>query len=555
VDEVRVETACGPVVGRASGGVASFLAVPYAAPPVGAGRFAPARPHAGWSEPLDASGFSAICPQPPPGPGDSLPGDSTEASEDCLTLNIWSPLPALGGRDGGLRPVMVFVHGGGFATGSGAVSLYRGEWFARRGVVAVTFNYRLGALGWLAHPALAGEAGEAGEAGGCGNWGLTDQIAALEWVRDHVASFGGDPGNVTVFGESAGAMSVAALCSVPRARRLVRRAIVESGAAAAVGLESAAELCEELCGRLGLAGVSLEALRAVPVERLVEAQGAVAGAFEGLGLPFLPVVDGGLLGAHPSVAISRGEASGVDLLIGTNRDEWALFTHSTAALREIDEARLVRLARRHVRFARLEDVVSADGFLEVLRSARARRGEPVDPRRLYTAFGTDWVFRVPSLRLAEAHAAAHRATYCYLFDWETPFGGGMLGSCHALELPFVFGTVRNPVISVFSGGGEEAERLSGRMQSAWVAFASTGDPSCEEVGDWPAYEPSRRATMRLGRTVELVGAPMEEERAFLAGALGPYGEAETLSITRGRELRPSLLPGTMVPSTGPDPGT
>ena len=535
--EVRVDTPSGPVVGRSSGGVATFLGLPYAAPPLGAGRFAAAQPHPGWSKPLDAVAFSPICPQAPPGAGDSLPGDPTESSEDCLTLNVWAPHPSRAG--GSPRPVMVFVHGGGFATGSGGVSLYRGEWLARRGIVAVTFNYRLGALGWLAHPALTSEEG------GCGNWGLTDQLRALEWVRDNVAAFGGDPSNVTVFGESAGAMSVAALLSAPAARGLVRRAVVQSGAAAAVGLESAAELCEELCRRLGLPAVSLEALRAVPVERIVEAQRSVSEGFAGLGLAFLPVVDGRLLRAHPSVAIASGDSAGVDLLVGTNRDEWAFFTFTTAALREIDEERLVRLAQRHVSFARLEDRVAADELVSVLRDARSSRGAPADPRHLYTAFGTDWVFRVPSCRLAEAHAVGHPRTFSYLFDWETPFGGGLLGSCHALELPFVFGTVRNPVIAAFSGGGEEAERLSHRVQAAWVAFAATGDPSCEELGDWPAYEPSRRATMRLGPLVEVLEAPMEQERAWLAAALGPYGEAESLSLERGRDVRPVAPPGTM----------
>jgi para-nitrobenzyl esterase len=527
VGEVLVDTPSGPVRGRSSGTVDGFLGIPYASAPVGALRFRRATAHRGWREPFDAGEFSPICPQPPPGPADSLPGDPTATSEDCLTVNIWTPSER---RPGEALPVMVFIHGGGFSSGSGAHSLYRGDTLAARGVVVVTLNYRLGALGWLAHPALADETGCSG------NWGLSDQVMALSWIGDNIASFGGDPGNVTIFGESAGAMSVAALLATEEARPLYHRAIMESGSATAVGMEAASELAEAVAFELGLSGVSLEALQQVPAERLVEAQQAVSGGFLGLGLPFLPVVDGGLLAGHPSVAIAQGEAAGIDLLVGTNRDEWAFFTYTTAALRGIDEERLKQLARRHVRFARLEDVVSADDFVAVIREARARRGEPVEPSRLYSAFGSEWVFRAPSLRLTEAHAASHPRTFSYLFDWETPFGGGALGSCHVLEIPFVFGTVRNPLIAVFSGGGPEAESLSSRMQAAWVAFASTGDPSCDVVGEWPVYTAARRATMRFGPAVEVVDAPMEEERAFLDGALGPYGEAETLSLERGREL-------------------
>ncbi len=433
---------------------------------------------------------------------------------------------------------MVFVHGGGFAGGSGAVGLYRGEQLARRGVVLVTFNYRLGALGWLAHPGLADEEGA------CANWGLSDQVAALAWVRDNIAAFGGDPGNVTVFGESAGAMSVAALLATDAARPTIRRAILQSGAAAAAGLDAAAGLAEALAGELGLSSISAGALRSVPAERVVDAQRAVVGDYEGIGLPFQPVVDGAMLKRHPAVEIAAGCAAGVDVLVGTNRDEWAFFTFTTAASKAIDEARLGRLVGRHVAFAGLEDLVSTEELIEVVKRARRRRGESLGPADLYTAIATDWAFRLPSLRLAEGHGTAHGRSFSYLFDWEAPFGGGALGSCHALELPFVFGTVKNPIVAAFAGGGPGAEQLSDRMQAAWVAFAASGDPSCEEVGEWPVYEPSRRATMRLGPVVEVVHAPREEERAWLDRALGPYGQAETLTLQQGGGVRASRAEGT-----------
>jgi para-nitrobenzyl esterase len=466
-----------------------------------------------------------MAPQSPPLPTESFPGDPTHYSEDCLFLNVWTA-----GVDDARRPVMVWIHGGGFTTGSGGVGLYRGEHLARRGVVVVTLNYRLGTLGWLAHPNLAQPRG------GLGNWGLLDQIAALTWVRDHIEAFGGDPGNVTVFGESAGAMSVAALLGAPTARSLFRRAAVQSGAAAGLGVASASGLAEDVTAELGLSEVSLEALQRIPVEEILAAQTVVGAAYEGLGLAFQPVVDGHALPRHPAVEIATGAAAGIDLLIGTNRDEWKFFTFTTASLREIDDSCLLRLVSRHIDIAGLAGSVPADELITVVREARSERGFSTHPAELYAAMCSDWIFRVPSMRLAEAHATLHPRTFAYLFDWESPFGDGALGSCHALEIPFVFGTVSNPAIAPFSGSGSEAETLSRRMQAAWVAFAATGDPSTGELGTWPAYEPQRRTTMRLGRLAGSVEAPMESERAWLDAALGPYGHAETAGLEHVRRL-------------------
>ncbi|MGO8877133.1 MAG: carboxylesterase/lipase family protein, partial [Acidimicrobiales bacterium] len=455
-----------------------------------------------------------------------------EQSEDCLSLNVWTP-----GLDDERRPVMVFMHGGGFIGGASSVSVYHGAALARHGVVVVTLNYRLGALGWLAHPVLADPGSGAA---GIGNWGLRDQIAALRFVAAHAARFGGDADNVTIFGESAGAMCVAALLAAEEARPLYRRAIMQSGAAAAVGVAEATRVAEALGRELGMAGLTREGLSAVPLEELLAAQQSVGASQPANGLAFQPVVDGGVLCRHPAAEIADGACSGVDLLVGTNREEWTFFTFSAAAAHEIDEVRLGKLVRAQIRAAGLGEVVPAAELIETFRTARASRGEPVDPPSLYTALGTDWVFRVPSMRLAAAHAAHNARTFAYLFDWETPFGGGTLGSCHALELPFVFGTADNPFVSLFAGSGPEAEALSLAMRSAWVAFARNGDPGPEEsLGEgrrpaWPAYSAAARVTMRLGRVIEPLEAPMETERAWLDGHLGPYGEQETLSLDHVR---------------------
>jgi para-nitrobenzyl esterase len=224
-------------------------------------------------------------------------------------------------------------------------------------------------------------------------------------------------------------------------------------------------------------------------------------------------------------------------VIGTNRDEWKFFTFSTPALHDIDEGRLHHFARLHVLAAGLNEVVPSDEMIEVFRSARLERGESTAPSDLYAAIATDLVFRIPSMRLAEAHHNVNKRTFAYLFDWEAAFGGGGLGACHALELPFVFGTVGLPFVSMIVGAGDEALSVSAKMQSAWTSFAASGDPSSAELGSWARYDAAGRATMRLGRRVELVHGPMETERAWLDAALGPYGNMETLGLERVRDPR------------------
>ncbi len=525
-----VETRYGRIRGTVQGRLTVFRGVPYAAPPVGPLRFAAPQPHDAWAGILEATSFGPMCPQPPPSLLESVPGDPMEQSEDCLTLNIWTP-----GLDEGRRPVMVFLHGGGFVGGSSSVGVYDGTGLASHGAVAVSVNYRLGALGWLAHPELAGGPGAGA---GFGNWGLLDQIAALGFVRDNAAAFGGDPGNVTIFGESSGAMCVAALLGASTARPLFKRAVMQSGAAIAIGPAEAQSVTEALAAELGLGRVSREALQRVPVADLLAAQGRVGDAKQGDALLFQPVVDGGVLSRHPAAEIAAGSARGIDVMAGTNRDEWAFFTFSAGAKASIDEDRLLELVRSQVQLAGLGDPISAEELIAIHRAARRDRGEAVDPSSIYTAIGTDWVFRLPAARLLAAHGSYHSGTYAYLFDWETPFAGASLGACHVLELPFVFDTVRNPFIAMFSGSGPEAERLANAMSAAWVAFARTGDPSSGVGVTWPPYSAGDRATMRLGSVIEPVHAPMEAERSWLEERLGPYGEMETRSLDNVRPLAP-----------------
>jgi len=428
----------------------------------------------------------------------SIGGEPDEHSEDCLSLSLWTP-----GLDGARRPVMVWIHGGGFTAGSGAGDLYRGGGLAREGdVVVVTVNYRLGALGFLSHPALAGD-GEpwlGGEAWtGSGNWGLADQIGALVWVRDHIASFGGDPGNVTVFGESAGGMSVAALLAVPEARGLFHRAVIESGPPYTHPAAVAADRAERLASLLGV-DVTRQALERVPADDLVRAVGELGASLRigegGLPLPVLPTVDGGLLPAEPVGAVAAGVAADVPLLLGTTRDEAAFFAVGLPQIAALDDEGLLRWVGHA-----LPEPDGAPALVGAYRAAREGRGEPAAPRDLWVAIASDFTFRLPTVRLADAHAAAASpgvGTFAYLFTWETPAFGGLLGSCHALEIPFVFGTVRNPTVQLFAGGGDDAMALSSGMRAAWLAFARSGDPGNGVSGTWPVWPSDHRPTMVFG---------------------------------------------------------
>ena len=490
----------------------SFSGIPYGRAPVGALRWRPPLEAESWSEIRDASTFGPIAPQSASVPGITSPSDPSSSephSEDCLSLNVWTPaLPdAPTVQPGQGRPVMVFIHGGGFTSGSGSVFLYRGGALVRNGdAVVVTINYRLGALGFLGHRNLADPDGLVG------NWGLQDQLAALRWVHHNIAAFGGDPSRVTIFGESAGAFSVATLLGLPAAKGLFRRAIVQSGGVHVHSVEEAERSADRLAAVLGVASCTREALEGIPSAELVAAAEEMGKRRPDPGmipLPFLPVVDGVLLPDHPLAAVANGAADDIDLLIGTNRDELTLFGLGNPALMALDADGVTRWVENAV------PDMDAVEVMDAYRSARDGRNESIEPNALWVAIGTDVVFRWPSLQLAAAHGARGARSFVYLFDWESPAFGGILGSCHALELPFVFGAVHLPVVQVFSGAGPAVETLSTQMQRAWLAFASTGDPGHDGIGVWRPWTPVARATMIFGAHTRLESAPSNEELAAL----------------------------------------
>jgi para-nitrobenzyl esterase len=503
-----VETRCGRLEGREEQGLQVFRGIPYAQPPVGARRFGAPEPVSPWAGVRKAFEFGASAPQQTmmlP-----LPGMNVGAmDEDCLSLNVYTP-----SADAERRPVMVWIHGGGFVIGSGSQPIYDGAPLARRGdVVVVTINYRLGPLGFLYLKDLCPDLD-----GAVGNAGIRDQVVALEWVRDNIAAFGGDPENVTIFGESAGGMSVGTLLGMPSARGLFARAIPQSGAAHNVhSRETATNVAAHFLEELGLSPSDAPGkLREVPPDKLLDSHQQTIlklGASVGL-LPFQPLVDEESLPEPPLAGIRAGCAADVALLTGTTRDEWKLFGILDGRIRKLDEARLVRRLSKQLPGADVEALV------ETYRSTREGRAF-TEPYELFCAIETDRVFRLPAIRLAEAQSAHQPATFFYQFTWESPSLGGALGACHAVDLPFVFGVLDKEGTELFAGGGPEAHQLSERVMDAWIGFARGGDPGHPGLpgGRWEAYDSDRRATMMLGRECAIEFAPGDRERRAWDGLL------------------------------------
>ncbi|MCZ6463067.1 MAG: carboxylesterase/lipase family protein [Proteobacteria bacterium] len=501
----KVTTRSGALEGEEQRGVLVFRGIPYAAAPIGKLRFRPPEGPPSWQGVRSARRFGPSAPQSVAMGriARRLVGGGPDQSQDCLYLNVWTP--ATQGR----RPVMVWIHGGAFVLGSGSTRLYSGARLARRGdVVVVTLNYRLGALGFLnLREVLASSESPSA------NLGLRDQIAALEWVRDHIERFGGDPENVTVFGESAGAMSVGTLLGTPRARGLFRRAILQSGAAHNVSsAEEGSAIAEHFLQELGIAQLDMEALRALPVSELMRAQTATSrkmGIVDG-SLPFQPSVDGDLLPEPPLDAIAGGLSSDVCVLVGSNRDEWKLFTLGDTGLRRMNED---HLRRRLARTLSGSGSQLAELAYETYQNAGGeRRG--LSPADRWVAFQSDRIFHYPAACLAETHAASGGRSYTYLFDWAPPLLGKRIGACHGIEIPFVFGTLRDPWLRPLLGSTRTARKLSHRIQEAWLGFARTGHPGHPNLPHWPVYARDRRRTLVLGADCHLRDSLFEEERRF-----------------------------------------
>lgn len=507
------ETRAGRVRGALVEGVAAFKGVPYGASTAGANRFMPPRPPVPWAGIRDATAYAGHAPQAGLRPV-SRPeladlygaGDTSPPTEDCLSVNVWTPA-----CDSARRPVMVWLHGGAFSYGTGNGERTRGSRLCRRGdVVVVGVNHRLNILGFL-DLAAAGGADYAQS----GNAGLLDLVAALEWVRDNIAAFGGDPDCVTIFGESGGGGKVCALMAMPAARGLFHRAVVQSGAVVRLRTpERAAALTQAVLRELG---VGVEALADLPVARLLAAVKPAEQALGASALPLLdrypfgPVVDGVVLPRHPFHPDAPAVSADIPLLIGDMKDESASFvaTDDRMWFRTLSEAELAG------RVAALAGE-SAPAVLAAYRAA-----DPgASPADLLIAILTDAQFRLRSLLVAERRAAAPGAApvFMYGFEWETPVFEGRLKSPHALDVPFVFDTLD---LTRAGGGSEAGAALAGVVAETWIAFARTGRPSHDAMPEWPAYEAARRATMMLDTTCRVVDDPRPHGRLIwpsIAGA-------------------------------------
>jgi para-nitrobenzyl esterase len=490
-----VSLTSGRVRGRVIGGVSAFLGLPYAAAPVGPARFEAPRPAQPWDGVREATALGATATQAPYAPPIAgLLGTTILPGDEHLHVNVWTPDPPASGL-----PVMVWIHGGAFTRGGNALAVYDGSAFARDGVVLVSVNYRLGVPGFAALE------------GAPSNRGLRDQLLALAWVQENVAAFGGDPGNVTVFGESAGGMSVATLLAAPAAEGLFRRAVVQSGTATAVADEDDARLVTKaVAAQLGVPA-TVEALGAADPEQLLEAQNAVALALaqapdparwgasvirNGLGVMSLfPTVDGDVVPDVPLARIAAGAGSGVELLTGTTRDEFRFFLVPTGIAVMVNDVALPVLLARYGIDPSVAQVYAA-----------SRPGASAGD--LLAAILTDLAFRRETVRLADAHTAAGGRTHVYEFDWVSGVPG--LGACHALELPFVFDTLSGAEPLT---GPNPPQQLADEMHSAWVAFASSGDPG------WDPWDPDKRPVQLFGVPSSVQLDPRAEELA----ALDPSG--------------------------------
>jgi len=487
-----VPTTLGKLQGTLDKGVATFRGVPYAAPPLGALRWAPPAPHPGWADLRDATRDGPAPPQLPSRLERVMGRVDFAQGEDCLSLTIAAPWPAEGAK----RPVMVYFHGGAWMSGAGSLPLYSGAELARAGgVVAIGVNYRLGALGYLHVPELAG-AGSARERGA--NFGLLDHVAALEWIRDNAASFGGDPGNVTLFGQSAGGGSIATLMEMPSPVKLFRRAILQSAAVMPhVTQEAARNVTDEVLKALGLDRSRIAALRDAPVAKLLDAQRA---AMMAVARPTDPtpvyrmVRDGTVLDCDPPAGVAAGRAAGIDIMIGTTRDEVHAFFIGNDAVAGIDRAAMAK-AIGPAGGERAEAAARSAAVVE----AYAKRLSGAAPAALFASLQTDAMFRLPSLRFAEAQGE-HARTYLYRFDWQ-PTAEAPYRAAHCIELPFVFGNFadwdRAPVPPTMLAGGNRRvmARLSKEMQRAWAAFARNGNPNHADLPNWEPWSPASRRSM------------------------------------------------------------
>jgi len=485
-----VDTEYGQVKGKTIDEVSVWKGIPYAKAPVGRLRFRPPQPPEPWEGIYDATMFGPVAIQPTKEIMSFLDNEHARMSEDCLNLNICSPE-----ADEKRRPVMVWIHGGAFMNGSGSSGTYDGTSFAANGdVVVVTFNYRLGVMGFLHFDDINDEYASSG------NCGILDQVAALKWVKENIDSFGGDPDRITVFGESAGAMSIGTLLAIPSAKGLFNQAILQSGAARNVlKSETAARVAKKILGNLGMDSKDLSALEEIPADKILKAAEHIPPMALG------PVIDGLVIPEHPEIAIAKGSAQDIPVLIGTNKDEYRLFTFFDPTWKQIDESGMVHRLKKmlgplwhgvepHVMIQRLD-------------------------RNLFKKVMSFQIFTFPAVRLAEQQMRYGSPVWMYRFDWESPVFDGGLKATHAMEIPFVWNNINKPEMESLIGDYPD-QNIAKQMHQAWIAFAHNGSPNTPLLPDWEQYNLDTRPMMLFNVESKVANDQNKDERLIWEKASG-----------------------------------
>lgn len=514
---VVAETRHGTVRGVDDRGIKLFKGIPYGASTAGRNRFMPPVDPPRWSGVRDAIHYGLSAPQrdptpPPPGPpppkgpnifdalesGGPTPGEG----EDCLVLNVWTPAV----DDGRKRPVMVWLHGGGFTSGSGSFRWQDGTNLAARGdVVVVSINHRLNVMGFANFSAFSPDFAASGDAG------MLDIVHALTWVRDNIARFGGDPDTVMLFGQSGGGRKIQTLLAMPSARGLFHRAAVQSGVAIrVVDRDTATRNAERILAKLGIATADVHDIQTIPYERIMSAYHAVSRDLGGVNLSvvgFVPTVDGTILPQHPFDPVASPVMPDVPMMIGHTRTEYTGLTTEAAAW-TLDEPQMR---------ARIRDLIGerSEAIVDLYRKA----SPGASPTEIFFLIESDYRYGAPTMVAAQRRAALGRApVYLYYITWASPVQGGQLMTPHNMEVPFAFDNAQ--IMTNLTGGGADAIAMADKISDSWIAFARTGNPDTPKLPHWPAYTAADRATMILDNVCKVAGDPLRAKRVALYRELG-----------------------------------